>query len=358
MTSILIVEDDLDMNALMALTLRLENYQVLQAYSGAQALHMAAADRPDLVLMDVVMPGMTGYEAARTLHEDPVTTDIPVIFVTAKQDVEDLVQGLQWAVDYISKPFAMPEMLARVRAALRMKRLQEELRAKNEQLARLAVTDPLTGLLNRRGFNPHLEDELYRVQRFEQPIAVTVFDLDRFKQVNDTWGHAQGDRVLEEFAQVLAHSSRRIDKLARLGGEEFAVLLPGADEEGARHFAEKVRSATAALEMPLIEGEGTLSVTVSGGAAIAESIPRECKQMTVLGAYLLQVADAALYEAKRTGRNRVLAQSVPAARLQKLAGALDDVGSGVALSEAVVGSDAADGRAAAQPSDKPILATL
>jgi len=322
MTSILIAEDDLDMNALMALTLRMEKYESLQAYSGDEVLRIAVQNKPDLILMDVMMPGMTGYEAARTLHEDPLTTDIPIIFVTAKQDVEDLVEGLQWAVDYVSKPFAMPEMMARVRAALRMKNLQEELRAKNEQLARLAITDPLTGLLNRRGFQPQLEDELWRAQRFDQPVALVTFDLDRFKSVNDTWGHPQGDRVLEEFAGVLAHSSRRVDKVARLGGEEFAVLLPGADAEGAHSFAEKVREATAALEIPLLEtnksdGE-TISITVSGGAAVAANIPRECNRITELGTYLLQCADAALYEAKNTGRNRVLVQVVPEDRLKKL----------------------------------------
>jgi diguanylate cyclase (GGDEF)-like protein len=228
-----------------------------------------------LILLDVMMPRMSGHDVARALQDKPSTAHIPIIFVTAKSDMADRVLGLEMAIDYVCKPFAAPELLARVRAALRMGKLQEELRASNEQLSQLATTDPLTSLFNRRHFNSELEDEVQRSRRFTQPVALIIFDIDRFKAVNDTWGHVQGDIVLQEFARVISHESRSIDTVARFGGEEFAALLPATDLEGARSFADKVRRSVEELKIPCRTREGAeappLSVTVSAGAAVASS---------------------------------------------------------------------------------------
>jgi diguanylate cyclase (GGDEF)-like protein len=230
-----------------------------------------------------------------------------VIFVTAQHEMQDRVQGLEMAVDYICKPFAVPELLARVRSAVRVRKLQE-------QLEKLAITDELTGLTNRRGFMTHIEEELWRACRFGHPVSVLLFDLDHFKRVNDTWGHAQGDTVLKAFAQVLESSSRRTDKVARLGGEEFAAVLSETDFEGATFFAEKVRAATEALDIH--SEEQKVPVTVSIGAV---SVPMTLNNpetepvspiMTGLANRLLNAADECLYQAKETGRNRAVVREV------------------------------------------------
>jgi diguanylate cyclase (GGDEF)-like protein len=304
MTLVLVAEDDPEINNLMALTLRMEEYEVLQAHDGHQALHLIESRSPDLVLLDVLMPGLNGYDVARELQGKPGTAHLPIIFVTAKQDMEDRVQGLEMAVDYICKPFAVPELLARVRTAVRVRRLQE-------QLEKLAVTDELTSLTNRRGFMSQFEDEIWRARRFNHPITVLLFDLDHFKRINDTWGHAEGDQVLREFSRVLEHSSRRIDKVARFGGEEFAAVLPETDVSGAQIFAEKVRTATEALEI-YAHGD-RIPVTVSIGSVTADVSRAHVElqdgatgDVTVLANRLLQEADRCLYEAKETGRNRAV----------------------------------------------------
>jgi two-component system cell cycle response regulator len=312
MALILVVEDDPEINALIALTLRVEDYEVAQARDGEQAIRMVREMHPDLVLLDVMMPRVSGYDVAFAMQDKPSTASIPIIFVTAKNEMEDRVVGLEIAVDYVCKPFAAPELLARVRAALRMRKLQEELRISNEQLTKLVITDALTELCNRRHFDTQLEDELRRARRFGHPIALVMFDLDHFKNVNDTWGHAQGDDVLQAFGQVLHTSSRRIDTVARLGGEEFGALLPETDEAGMRTFAEKVRAATQALAIPChsLEGEEAppLHITVSAGGVVASQLADTDAPIPLIADILLREADRRLYEAKAAGRNRVVAR--------------------------------------------------
>jgi diguanylate cyclase (GGDEF)-like protein len=315
MALILVVEDDPEINSLMALTLRVEDYDVIQARDGEQALRLVQERNPDLILLDVMMPRMSGYDVARALQDKPAFVHIPIIFVTAKSEMEDRVLGLEMAVDYVCKPFAAPELLARVRAALRMRKLQEELRVSNEQLAHLAITDALTGLCNRRHFDSQLEDELRRAQRFGHSLSVVVFDLDRFKDINDNWGHAQGDSVLQSFGEVLQNSSRRIDTVARVGGEEFAAILPATEESGARSFAEKVRTTTEEMEIGLIRSrddlpEDPLRITVSAGISVAHKVDTDDETAARLTEVMVQAADKALYEAKTSGRNRVVLHSL------------------------------------------------
>ncbi len=272
MAFILVVEDDPEISALILMMLRVEGHEMQHARDGRQALQFVLERAPDLILMDVMMPHLSSYEAARALQENPQTRYIPIIFVTAKSEMEDRVHGLETAIDYVCKPFAAPELVARVHAALRIGKLQEELRASNARLAQLATTDSLTGLCNRRRFYNELENEMQRAQRYGHPLAVVVFDLDFFKNVNDSWGHAQGDRVLEAFARVLENARRRVDTVARLGGEEFVALLPETASDGALAFAEKVRLATEQMGIACrtFDGEEALEIhiTVSAGAAV------------------------------------------------------------------------------------------
>lgn len=320
MDKILVVEDSPEISALIALTLRMEGYEVLQAYEGARALEIAAEFGPSLILLDVMMPGMSGFEVAERLKKSDNTRNSSIIFVTAKHELDDLIQGLEVAVDYICKPFAVPELVARVRAALRMQTLQRELTASNEELSRLAVTDGLTGLLNRRGFDQQLEDEIWRARRFNHALGLVIFDLDRFKTVNDTWGHQQGDVVLRHFANTLLNTSRRVDKVARFGGEEFALLLPATDATGVRVVAEKVRVLIENLQIPCPNcGDGgTLSVTVSGGGAILNDLSETGAPVSQVASGLFEVADQCLYEAKQSGRNQIVTRETTDAEITQI----------------------------------------
>ena len=324
MPLIMIVEDDSSINALMALTLRVEDYEVIQARDGQQALQMLETQQPDLILLDVMMPKISGYEVARTLQDKPATAHIPIIFVTAKAAMEDRVRGLDLAVDYVCKPFAAPELLARVRVALRTQQLQEELRISNAQLRRLATTDVLTGLSNRRHFDSAFAGEVHRAQRYNHSIALVLFDLDNFKEINDERGHEQGDVALKAFGEALLNSSRRIDTVARMGGEEFVAILPETDEEGARVFAEKVRLATKTLSIPIPETfqqeddgiastrdeEAALQMTVSAGIAVLAPREPHTTAPPRVEVALLQSADRLLYAAKDAGRDCIMSRTL------------------------------------------------
>lgn len=323
MAQVLVVEDESVMNTYMALALRMDGHDVLQAYDGAQALQLLQKEEVDLILSDMQMPIMDGLEMASRLRDDPHTQNTPLIFVTGRDELEYRVQGLEYAVDYIVKPFATPELLARVNAALRLHELEKKLRATNaqlelankhlatanEQLNTLVLTDELTRICNRRGFDKWLEEELWRVHRRGRPLSLLIFDLDRFKLVNDTWGHTQGDEVLREFAQILRNSSRHIDVVSRFGGEEFAVVLPHTDLEGARIFAEKVRATLESADITRVTADsetlGPLRATTSGGGIVLKELPIEI-DIEGWASTLVQAADELLYEAKDSGRNRVL----------------------------------------------------
>jgi len=323
MAKILVVDDEPEISNYVALALRMDGHEAVQANDGQQGIAAAREHLPDLILSDMQMPIMGGFEMSEALRGFPETETIPIIFVTGRQELEFRVRGLEYAVDYIIKPFATPELLARVRAALRLRHLELEMRATNEQLAltvenlarankqleELALTDELTRICNRRGFDKWLEDELWRARRMNSPVALLLFDLDHFKLVNDTWGHAQGDAVLQEFAVLLRNSSRHIDVVARFGGEEFAVVLPSTDLEGAQIFAEKARRALDELEIPRVTGDAEnlspLHITTSGGGAILESVTGD-KSIEELARGIVRAADNCLYEAKDAGRNTVI----------------------------------------------------
>lgn len=294
--SILIVDDIPTNIQVLAEALR-QQHRVKVATNGRDALAIAHAEpRPDMILLDVMMPEMDGFEVCRQLKADPATRHIPVIFVTAKDDVADEEHGLMLgAVDYIAKPFHLPVVRARVRNHLALK-------LKADLLESLANIDSLTDIPNRRSLDEKLEAEWRRCQRSGQPLSLIMLDIDHFKAFNDHYGHGAGDICLVTVATTLARNlSRPGDMMARYGGEEFAVVLPETDLAGASQMAERMREALAMQRMPQAPDTGNGMVTLSAG--VASCVPDEASGI----ASLLEAADRKLYEAKRQGRNRVCA---------------------------------------------------
>lgn len=296
---VLVVDDSTDNLEILATRLRFRGYDVSTATRGEEALKLVEAHPPDLILLDVMMPGIDGFEVARRIKRDPSLPFIPIILVTARDSTQDKVAGLDaGADDYLTKPINFPELEARVRSMLRIKELQDELGEKNRELEKLSISDGLTGLFNHRHIQDVVHDEFERAKRTGESLSVVMFDFDRFKDVNDTYGHQVGDRVLQEMAEILRKTAREIDKLGRYGGEEFIAVLPDTDLDDAVTFAERVRERVERYPFAVGRAE-PLHLTVSAGAA---TYPNH-------GVYnprtLIHQADQALYAAKAAGRNRV-----------------------------------------------------
>jgi len=297
---ILIVDDEpSNLDILMALLK--DDYKVVAALNGEKALEVAAANSPpDLILLDILMPGMDGYEVCRQLKENEITKNLPVIFVTAVSEVMDETRGFRLgAVDYITKPFHPPVVKARVKAHM-------ELKIKSDMLEQLASIDGLTNLYNRRRLDELLNGEWNRCQRSKAPLSLIMIDIDYFKLFNDTYGHAMGDQCLRDVAWTLKDCLRRPgDIIARYGGEEFAVLLPNTDMDGAESMADKLRNEVESLKIPHSSSDVSENVTISLGVATAFTDFRLDSS-----ADLLKTADSALYQSKKNGRNQVTSQKV------------------------------------------------
>lgn len=276
-----------------------EEYSVRFATSGAAGIGIVRSQNPDIVLLDVMMPKMDGYEVCAALKADPDTEAIPIIFVTAQGEGDDEEKGLSaGAVDYVTKPFIPAVVKARVRIHIELKRLRDLLQQQS-------TTDALTGVANRRAFDEALKREWSRGIRSGLPLALAMIDIDFFKGFNDCYGHLGGDACLRQVAQALqaAVPRRSGDLVARYGGEEFAVLLVGTDGEGARTVAERLRASVAGLAIPHGYSVVAGHVTVSVGAASV--VPNNRYPPTALVA----IADDRLYCAKEGGRNRVMVSS-------------------------------------------------
>lgn len=296
--SVLVVEDDLATQELLIHVLE-EDWDILVAESGAAGLRMAADKLPDLILMDVGLPDLEGFEVCRRLKSDPQLVSIPVVFLTSYATPDYEVGGLEaGGIDYIAKPINPMVLRARVRNHMELKQGRDAL----EKLARL---DGLTGLLNRRSFDSALDREWRRSLRTQQNISVIMIDVDFFKQFNDTYGHAAGDECLKQVAKAAEGALQRpADLVARYGGEEFVALLPDTALEGAVAVAEEIRTSVAALQIPHSSSEVASYITVSAGFATtaATKSPNPSD--------LVEVADAELYAAKKAGRNRVKGKKV------------------------------------------------
>lgn len=290
----LLIVDDEKQNRLLLTELFGTTYKIIQAKNGVQALEKARQHRPDLILLDVLMPEMDGMGVLRELKRDDATRLIPVIFITALDSATDEENGLNLgAVDYISKPFHPPIVRVRVRNQLQLVHQQRLL----EQLASL---DGLTGIPNRRQFDATLLKEWHRCQRNQQPLSLIVADVDFFKKYNDALGHAAGDRVLQEVAATLRQAARRPgDLVARYGGEEFVLLLPETNATGAQALAEGLQQLLHSKALPHPDSSLGPWLTMSmGGNTIVPST-------TALDPEFFALADAALYRAKHQGRNQV-----------------------------------------------------
>ncbi len=314
MQQILVVDDELEhLNALCEL-LQGGGYQVLRTSRPERALAIAESQRPDLVITDWDMPGLSGIELIRQLKAQPATRDIPVIMCTGSMtSAAHLETALDaGAVDYVRKPVEPIELRARTRSMLQLAASVRQLKANEQELARqnellnlqkqelhiAATTDRLTGLHNRAYLMDQLGREFANSQRLGHPLSCLLLDMDHFKSVNDRHGHLVGDAVLRHTAQLLSRQLRRGDVLARYGGEEFVLLLPGTPAARAAALAESLRASVA--QAPWVQGDLSLPLTISIGVADNRAGP--CADETAL----LRQADEALYAAKRQGRNRVV----------------------------------------------------
>ncbi|MFC3533352.1 diguanylate cyclase [Vogesella facilis] len=294
-TQTILVVDDAEINLHLLQGLLQPDYRVLTADNGADALQLALEQQPDLVLLDVILPGMDGYAVLQRLQADPRTKHIPVIFVTALSSAEDEARGLEFgAVDYITKPLNPIIVKARVATHLKLERQRRMLEA-------LANIDGLTELPNRRQLDKVFVTEWDHAVRSGSDLSVAVIDVDCFKQYNDLCGHARGDWVLRQVARTISASLlRSTDFAARYGGEEFVVLLPATPADGAWLLMDTLRRNIERLAIPHPGSDVSDFVTLSVGVAGSRPLPQQ------QSALLLQKADQRLYHAKRSGRNCVV----------------------------------------------------
>ncbi len=286
---VLIVDDSPEALAVAKVRLAKERVDIVCAGSGRDGLHAAKEENPDLVLLDLDMPDMTGFEVCRQLKSAPETCMIPIIFLTASESCEDKIKGLDFgAVDYVTKPFDAYELRARVRAALRTKHLQD-------LLVEYAQVDPLTGLANRRALMERMQQEWARIRRHDGSLAFVMIDIDHFKRVNDNYGHQVGDRVLCEVARAIARECRESDVPARYGGEEFGILVPDGNLESGAMLAERCRQSIVNIRVQSDDDDVRVTASFGVGDSSEANLSEE----------VIEQADEALYRAKHAGRNCV-----------------------------------------------------
>ncbi len=292
--STILVIDDVRMYVEILSAFLEVDYNVISATSGREGLELAQSRNPDLILLDVLMPEMDGYEVCVRLKSDYRTRNIPVIFISAMTQEEDEHRGLAvGAIDYVTKPFSPPIVQARVRNHLELKHYRDF-------LENLSMRDGLTGVPNRRRFEEYLDSEWRRAQRSHNWIGLALMDIDHFKQYNDHYGHLAGDDCLRQVAEAMNNCMRRpADLLARYGGEEFACILPATDRTGIVTVAENILNCVRDLRIPHAVSSTEDNVTISVGITALVPQPGEGPETC------LKLVDELLYDAKKTGRNRV-----------------------------------------------------
>ncbi len=291
--SILAVDDKPGNLDILVEHFKSDTVQLTVALNGEDALNLAAQILPDLILLDIMMPGIDGYEVCRRLKANVVTKDIPIIFVTAMGESVNEEIGLSLgAIDYVSKPYVVPVLKARVRNHLELKR-------KTDLLTQLVCLDGLTGIPNRRHFDKMLGNEWKRCLRAKQPLSLIMIDVDHFKLFNDHYGHGLGDDCLKQVAISLGNTIKRPeDMVARYGGEEFVVILPGVNGQVALEIGERLRNSVLALEIPHVLSSTNDIITISLGVTSVLPAAHLSPEKA------LKVADEQLYRAKGNGRNR------------------------------------------------------
>jgi diguanylate cyclase (GGDEF)-like protein len=291
--NVLAIDDSLEIHALLRARLKDEPITLHFAESGEAGLAMVANIKPDVILLDVHMPEMDGYQVCRMIKANPATVNVPIIFLTGADKTEEKIRGLELgATDYVTKPFDPAELRARVRAALRTAYLMD-------LLSRKAMIDGLTGLWNRTYLDSRLEAEVAHARRTGRSVSCIMLDVDHFKSINDRYGHPFGDEVLRMISVALGASCRSEDVVCRYGGEEFAVLLPNTNAVAASELAERLRRA---IEGEAMKFKGQV-VKVTSSFGVSELSDDTATRV-------IESADKALYDAKQSGRNRVCVAGV------------------------------------------------
>jgi len=299
--TIAVVDDDAAIRRLVRLFLKRAGFDTIEATTGVEARAALTSEEWDLAVLDRRLPDMDGMDLCQELKADAEYRSRYIIMLTGEDEQKDKVEGLELgADDYITKPFQYPELLARIRAGKRIVDLQKELLETNRRLELLSITDGLTRLHNHRHFQDELTRAFEESARYERPLSLVMIDIDFFKKINDTYGHAVGDEVLKAVSKLFRESIRTTDLAARYGGEEFAVMMPETDLGDAMKFAEKIRSLIEASPIPT--PGGPVSATVSLGVASVPHARIHAPQELVVA------ADKALYRAKKNGRNQVQAE--------------------------------------------------
>lgn len=290
----ILIVDDTATNIRVLADILTDEFELRIATSGEEALNIVKEESIDLILLDIMMPNMDGYEVCKRLKEDHCTSDIPVIFITALHSVEAQVQGFQvGAVDFITKPFNPLIVLARVRTHIRLYR-------QSLLLEEFAKKDSLTSIANRREYDRRMKVEWNRAQRNKSEIALIMFDIDYFKEYNDTYGHQSGDECLQNVVKsVETILKRSTDLLARYGGDEFMILLPDTSKENACFIAKKIMETISSMKIEHRSSHIQSYVTLSMGVACL--LPTQDEDYS----FLEKVVDNALYSAKENGRNQM-----------------------------------------------------
>jgi two-component system cell cycle response regulator len=299
---VLVIDDDESMRRLIGIHLEHAGLEVLLAENGMRGLALARehAQAIGAIVLDVMMPGMDGYQVLDQLHTDPVTTLIPVVFITAHANRdEDVIRGIRHgAVDHLSKPFNGQLLAEKIRVLVTRRFVDLDLRERLDEAEARAITDALTGLPNRREFETRLSREVAFAERHAQPFTLLMLDLDHFKRVNDQHGHAEGDRVLVQVGRVMREALRGSDEPYRIGGEEFAAILRNASLSAGRQVALRILEAIRAEPFRFRDGSAQVLTASIGAAAADESNDYRTQN-------IMDRADHALYQAKHLGRDRV-----------------------------------------------------
>lgn len=303
---VLVVEDSKEQRRQLVELLEARGYEVSAVAGGVEALKAIKTSPPDVVILDVVLDDLDGYSVCRWLRLSETLKDIVVIMLTVRAEVKERIEGLHvGADDYVPKPYDPGELEARIYAALRSRNMKRELRQRNAELEgmlsrteQLAMTDAVTGIFNRRRFQDVLKREWATARRYKHPLSCVLVDVDHFKKVNDSHGHAAGDETLRRVAELISGSIREVDVCARYGGDEFALLLPHTPLDKGTLVMERLRQKLVATRSSW--GEGSAGISLSVGISSTEDASlRNADE-------LLEAADRALYEAKRQGRDRVI----------------------------------------------------